>query len=170
MRRLYPLSFIIIILLISGCAGPKVAIDLLEKVEKVNDTYLIKNSVTIDAGVNPSINNSERIDKSVIKSLRFALNKANIFGDDSAHPYWININVTIASQSRVNFGSFNGKLEIHYTLFDDDNNKIIDKTIYTEAGSDIRYFSGAKRHRRARAANIAKNVLEFVSVLQARFK
>ena len=55
--------------------------------------------------------------------------------------------------------SFEGKLEVSYIVYDEKNNKILNKTIYTVAGSDIWYFSGAKRHRRARAVNIAKNIL-----------
>ena len=50
------------------------------------------------------------------------------------------------------------------------NNEILNEKIYTEAGSDKKYFSGAARHRRARAVTISKNVLQIVEVLEARLK
>jgi len=89
---------------------------------------------------------------------------------DSSRVYRIQANVLVASQSAWSFGAFDGKLEINYVLFDENNNKIIDETIYTEAGSDKDYFSGAKRHRRSRAVNISKNVLQFVDILQSQLK
>jgi hypothetical protein len=168
LKCLFLLSLVSFILFVSGCAGPKIANDLLGHAEK-NNTPLINNTVTIDVKINPTINNYEKIDESVKESLEIALINANIFGADSSHPYRINANIMVASQSPMSFGSFEGKLKINYILFDETNNKIIDKTIYTEAGSDKMYFSGAKRHRRARAVNISKNVLQFVDVLQNQF-
>lgn len=169
MKYLYLLSFALILILTSGCAGPKIAADLLDHAE-TNKEPLLKNSVTIDAEINPSINNYEGIDESVKQSLEVALRKSNIFGADSSRSYRINANVRIASQAAMSFGSFEGKLEVHYILFDENNNEIVNEIIYTEAGSDVWYFSGAKRHRRARAVNIAKNVLQFVDILQSKFK
>ena len=165
---LYLLPLVCIILFTSGCAGPKIASDLLDHAKHSNKP-LINNTVTIDAEINPSINNYERIDESVKESLEIAFIKSNIFGADSSHPYRINVNVMVASQAPMSFGSFEGKLEVNYILFDESNNEILNETIYTEAGSDIWYFSGAKRHRRARAVNIAKNVLQFVDILDSKF-
>ena len=165
--HLLPLVFLIII--VSGCAGPKIATDLLAHTEK-NNQPLINNSVIIDVEINPAINNYEKIDESVKESLEIALKNANIFGADSSYPYRINANIIVASQAPMSFGSFEGKLEINYILLDENNNKIIDETLYTEAGSDKMYFSGAKRHRRARAVNISKNVLQFVDILQSQLK
>ena len=168
-KYLYLLSLVFIIIIVSGCAGPKIAPDLLIKAEK-NDKPLVDNAVTIDVKINPAIHNYEKIDESVKESLEIALKNANIFGADSAHPYKISADILVASQAAMSFGSFNGKLEINYILFDETNNKIIEKKIYTEAGSDKWYFSGAKRHRRARAVNISKNVLQFVDILQSQLK
>ena len=159
----------LLVLLVSGCsAGLKIAPDLLAHAEN-NNSPLINNSVAIDAEINPAINNHERIDESVKESLELALQNANIFGADSARPYRIHANVTIASQPAWSFGNFNGKLEVIYTLFDEAKNTIMEETVYTEAGSDKKHFSGAKRHRRARAVNISKNVLQFVDILQSKF-
>jgi len=168
-KYLYLLSFVFIFITVSGCAGPKIAADLLVKAEK-NDKPLVSNAVTIDVKINPAIHNYEKIDESVKESLEIALKNANIFGPDSSHPYKINANVLVASQAAMSFGSFNGKLEINYVLLDENNNKILEKQIYTEAGSDHWYFSGAKRHRRARAVNISKNVLQFVDIVQSQLK
>ena len=163
------LPFVFAIIIVSGCAGPKMAVDLLAKTEK-NEVPAVNNTVTIKVGINPKINNGEELDNTVKESLKLALANANIFGMDSSQPYKIEANITIASQSTFSFGSFEGKLEIQYILYDESNNKIIDETVYTEAGSDQWYFSGAARHRRARAANISKNVLEFVEILRSKLK
>ena len=152
------LPLAIIIIIACGCAGPKIAIDLLAHAEK-NNIPLVNNAVTIAVEINPDINNYEKIDESVKKSLEMALINANIFGVDPSLYYRIHANIMVASQSAWSFGSFKGKLKINYILYDDTNDKIIDETVYTEAGSDKMYFIGAKRHRRSRAVNISKNVL-----------
>lgn len=168
-EKLFLMSVLLAAMAIAGCAGPKIAPDLLANVE-VSSEPLVNNAVSIDVGINPEINNSEKLDESVKESLQIALDNANIFGADATRPYRISANILVASQSTWSFGSFEGKLEISYALFDDLNNKIVDEKIYTEAGSDKNYFSGAARHRRSRAVNISKNVLEFVEILRTQFK
>lgn len=166
-RRLLLISLALASLAITGCAGQKIAPDLLANVT-VSGEPLVKNAVSIDVGINPEINNYEKLDQSVKESMELALANANVFGSDSTQPYRISANILIASQAAWSFGNFNGKLEISYAVFDASDNKIIDEKIYTEAGSDKKLFSGAARHRRARAVNISKNVLQFVSLLQAQ--
>ncbi len=158
-NNIYLLPIMIIIIIACGCAGPKIAPDLLAHANR-NNIPLVNNPVTIAVDINPDINNYEKIDASVKESLEMALVNANIFGADPSLYYKIHANILVASQSAWSFGSFKGKLEINYILFDDNNNKIIDETIYTEAGSDKMYFLGAKRHRRSRAVNISKNGLD----------
>lgn len=165
-------SMLLVILslsLLAGCAGPKVASDLLVKTEKLNSP-LVGHGYSISAEINPKINNYEKIDKSVKESLDIALKKANIFSANQSQPYIINANVEIASQAAWSFGSFEGKLQVEYTVYDELKKVILEKVIYTEAGSDEWYFSGAKRHTRARAVNIAKNVLEFTDYLKENLK
>ena len=144
------LLLLISVFILSSCAGPKIAVDLLANA-KANEKPLTNNSSLVNVKINPDINNYEKIDESVKESLEIALTNANIFA---------------ASQSPMSFGSFEGKLEIHYIVFDPNDEEILDKTIYTEAGSDKWSFSGAKRSRRARAVNISENVLQFVDILQ----
>ena len=158
-----------IFLLISGCAGPKVAFDLLTPPTQNNEP-LLNNAVIIETEINPRINNYEKLDETLKESLGAALKNANIFGADTLKPYKIKANILVASQAAASFGNFEGKLEVSYSLFDKDDNQILVEKIYTEAGSDEWFFSGAKRHRRARAVNIAKNVLQFVEILQKKFK
>lgn len=167
-RFLHPWLLAWVAVVASACAGPKIATDLLAVVEK-NEAPLIDSAVAIEVEINPAINNAEKLDESVKESLEIALTNAGIFGADSTRPYRIQANITVASQSTVSFGAFDGKLSVDYALFDESNAKLLEKTIYTEAGSDKMYFSGAKRHRRSRAVNISKNVLEFVALLQGRF-
>ncbi len=154
----------------SGCTlPPKVADDLLAKVTH-NQQPLVSESASITVQINPEINNYEKIDASVRTSIELALKNTNIFGANAAHPYRIDANILGASQSRVSFGSFEGTLQIRYSVFDPSNNKVLDQTISTIAGSDEHYLSGAARHRRSRAVNISKNVLEFVDILQTKLK
>lgn len=167
--NLYLLIVASLTIIVSGCAGPRIAPDKLAHVDK-HIKPLANNTVTIDVGINPAINNSEKLDESVKESLELALKNAHIFGTDSSHPYRLAANIMVASEAAWSFKLFHNKLKIRYALFDNADNKIIDKTIYTEAESDHWYFVAIKRHRRARALNIAKNVLEFVDVLQARLK
>lgn len=160
------LLFIMLLFAISGCAGPKIATDLLANA-KTNEKPLTNQSSIVNVAINPSINNYEKLDESVKQSLEIALANANIFGVDSSKPYRIDANILIASQSPMSFGSFEGQLEIRYVVHDSNDREILDKTISTVAGSDQWSFSGAKRHRRARAVNISKNVLQFVDNLQS---
>ena len=148
-----------------GCAGPKIAADLLANA-KTNEKPLTNNSSIVNVTINKNINNYEKLDESVKQSLEIAFANANMFGADPSKPYRIDANILTASQSPMSFGSFEGKLEIRYVVQDPDNREILDKTILTIAGSDKWFFSGAKRHRRARAVNISKNVLQFVDILQ----
>lgn len=157
---------ITLLVLLAGCAGPKIADDLLVKVD-VLDAPLVDNGYIVNSEIDPKINNYEGIDSSVKESLVIALKEANIFSkNSSASPYTINANIEVASQATMSFGSFEGKLQVKYTVYDENKNKRLEKTIYTEAGSDEWFFSGAKRHSRARAVNTAKNVLEFTEYLK----
>ena len=160
------LPLVLVLMIVSGCSiGPKTAPDLLAHAEK-NVKPLVNNAVIINVEIDSNINNHEEIEKTVKESIEMALNNSNIFGEDSSQKYRIDANILIASQAAFSFGSFEGKLKIHYKLFDPSDNKIFDKTIYTEAGSDQQHFLGAKRHRRSRAVNISKNVLQFIDGLQ----
>lgn len=163
------LSGLLLLLLGSGCAGPKIAADLLAEVPR-NDAPLVEESARISVGINPDINNGEKLDASVKQSLELALENANIFGFDMNQTYRIEAYIQIASQAAMSFGSFEGKMEIRYRVYDAENNEVMDETVYTEAGSDKFSFYGAKRHRRSRAVNISKNVLEFVDLLQAKLE
>ena len=165
MKYTYLLLFMLLFAL-SGCAGPKIAADLLANA-RTNEAPLINNSSVVNVAINPRINNYEKIDESVKQSLDIALAKANIFGTDYSRPYRINANILTASQSPMSFGSFEGKLEIRYVVHDPDDREILDKTISTVAGSDKWFLAAVKRHRRARAINISKNVLQFIDILQS---
>lgn len=167
-KHLYFFSLVWIIIFISACAGPRVASDLLVPTAH-NNNPLLENAVIIFTEINPAISNFEGIDGILKESLELALKNSNIFGEDSSHPYRIMANILVASQPPMSFGNFEGQLKVNYILFDDSKTEILNETIYTEAGSDEWSFSGAKRHRRARAANIAKNVLQFVNILQNKF-
>jgi len=165
MRKvLVTLSIFMFALLLSGC-GAKVASDLLVKTKRY-EKPLVENSVNIEVGINPEINNYEELDEIVKESLNIALKQGNIFGMDKAHPYKINAYIVTASQAAVGFGMFEGTLEINYKVYDDKGNKILQKSINTVAGSDEWFFMASKRHRRARAVNISKNVLKFIDILE----
>ena len=158
------LIILISVLTFSGC-GSKIAPDLLIKV-KVNDVPLVENSSNIGVTINQEINNDEELDKTLKESLKIALSTANIFGTNSSKPYKINAYISKASQSPFSFGLFKGTLEIQYVVHNSSNVKIFEKKIFTIAGSDSWSVLGARRHRRARAVNIAKNVLEFINLLE----
>ena len=164
MKNTY-LLLLMLLFAFSGCAGPKIATDLLANA-RTNEKALTNNSSIVNVAINPRINNYEKLDESVKRSLEIALANANIFGADSSKPYRIDANILIASEAPISFGSFEGTLEIRYTVHDPNDREILDKTIFTVAGSDKWFFYGVKRHRRARAVNISKNVLQFVDILQ----
>ncbi len=154
-------------LVLSGCGGgPNIAADLLANARK-NEKPLTDNSSTVNVKINPSITNVEKIDESVKQSLEIALANANLFGADSSRPYRIDANILTASQPRWSSGSFEGKLEIRYVVHDPDGREILDKTLFTVAGSDKQFYLAEERHRRSRAVNISKNVLQFVDILQS---
>ena len=163
--------FLLVVFLfaMSGCAGPKIAADLLANA-RVNEKPLTTNSSLVHVAINPRINNSEDIDDSVKQSLETALANAKIFGADSLRPYRIDADILIASQAPGGFGMFVGSLEIRYVVHDSNDKVILDKTIFTEAGSDKWSFFGNVRARRSRAVNISKNVLQFVDTLQSQLQ
>jgi hypothetical protein len=153
------------LLVCSGCIGPKVANDLLSNVGR-SEKPRASNSSMVSVAINPRISNYERLDETVRQSLETALANANLFGSDSSKPYRIDAKILLASQSPMSFGSFEGQLEIQYAVHDPEGRELLDRTIHTEAGSDKWSFLGAARHRRSRAVNISKNVLQFVEVLR----
>jgi len=164
LKNIY-LFLLLLVFIVSGCVEPKIATDLLTTASP-NKQPLTNNSSIINVTINPKINNYEKLDESVKESLEIAFANANIFGADSSSAYRINSNILIASQAPMSFGSFKGKLEIRYVVNEPNGKEILDKTIFTVAGSDKFIFSGGARHRRARAVNISKNVLQFVDILQ----
>ncbi|WP_158930540.1 hypothetical protein [Acidisphaera sp. S103] len=154
-----------LLVVLEGCAGPKIAADQLDKVEP-NQNPICSCSYEIAATIDPGINNYEGIDESVRESLDIALAKSKLFTPDSAIKYKIKADVLVASEAAWSFGSFNGKLSIRYTVLNASGQELLKTEIYTEAGSDKAYFSGAARHQRSRAVNISKNVLQFVERLR----
>ena len=156
---------IVLSVVLGGCAGPKIATDLLGNAAP-NDKPICSCSYEIVATIDPRINNYEGIDMSVRESLDLALTTAKLFTPEAATKYKIKADVLVASQAAWSFGSFNGKLSIRYTVLNPSGQELLNKEIYTEAGSDKHYFSGEARHRRARAVNISKNVLQFVELLR----
>lgn len=76
-NKMYGL-LIICLLFLTGCAGPKIAANLLDQAPK-NTSSLKNESVVIKISINPKIHNWETIDHSVKESLDLALNNANIF-------------------------------------------------------------------------------------------
>lgn len=160
---------LILFLTLSGCAGPKIATDLLANT-RVYEKPLTENASIVSVQINPRINNYEKLDDSLKQSLEIALANAKIFGPDTSKNYRISANITIASQSPMGTGSFEGKFEVRYVVHDTNDREILDKTILTVAGSDEWFFSGMARHRRSRAVNISKNVLQFIDILQGSLK
>jgi hypothetical protein len=150
---------------LGGCAGPKIAADLLDKVEP-NQKPICSCSYEIAATIDPRINNYEGIDESVRESLDIALVKSNLFTPDSATKYKIKADILVASEAAMSFGSFNGKLSIRYTVLNSTGRELLNTEIDTEAGSDKWIFYGVARHQRARAVNISENVLQFVERLR----
>lgn len=155
----------VLAVVLGGCAGPKIAADLLGKVEP-NQKPICSCSYEIAATIDPRINNYEGIDESVRESLDIALAKSKLFTPDSATKYKIKADILVASEAAWSFGSFRGKLSIRYTVLNSSGRELLNIEIDTEAGSDKWSFSGAKRHQRARAVNIAENVLQFVERLR----
>ena len=152
---------------LAGCAVPKeIAPDLLGNANP-NTTPMTASTYETSVTINPHINNYERIDESVHESLDMALNSAKVFSPQGATKYEIKADILVASESTVSFGSFDNTLEIHYSVTDPSGHEVFNRTISTEAGTDHWTFLGAKRHQRARAVNIAKNVQEFVTFLRA---
>jgi hypothetical protein len=148
-----------------GCTGLKIAPDLVGSV-RPNEKPITSSAYETTVTINPNINNDEGIDQSVQESLDMALDSAKIFTAGGASKYKIKADILIASEAAWSFGSFDNKLQIRYTVINPSGHELIDKTIYTEAGSDHFIFYGGARHQRARAVNMAKNVTEFVEFLR----
>jgi len=164
-----PSALSVLALLSVGCAGPKVATDLLAEVPR-QETPLASAPAAVEVSIDPGINNREGLDDTLKESLELALSNANVFGNDGATPYRIEAHILVASQSAMSFGNFEGKLGVHWVVHDPTGQQVLDEEIHTIAGADHWSFSGAARHRRARAVNIAKNVLQFVDLLVGRLQ
>lgn len=81
MKNTY-LLLLMLSFIFSGCAGPKIAADLLTNA-RINEKPLTNNSSIVNVEINPRINNYEKLDESVKQSLEVALANTNIFGTDS---------------------------------------------------------------------------------------
>lgn len=160
------LSALTLAILMTGCAGTSVAPDLLNQIHVAKP--IVDQTLTIDTVINQEIDRYEMVEESIKESLETALINANIFGKDSSHPYELIINVKLFSQSPMSFGNFGNRLDVNYELYDANKNTIINESIYTIAESDKFIFSGDARARRARAVNIAKNVNQFLELLQTK--
>lgn len=164
-------SFVLVVLFpfFASCVGPAIAEDLLQNVQRLA-TPLSAAAPAVNVTINERINNAESIDASVKQSLLIALKNANLFGDGERGGYRIDAKIVTASMSLVSFGSFEGKLDVHYTVQDSGGRNVFDETVKTIAGSDTWYFSGGARHQRSRAVQMANNVTEFVDRLAARLQ
>ena len=160
------LPFIVCTALLTGCAGPKVATDLLQQIPPAAAPK-VENGVVVNTTIDGTIRNYEGLDVTLRESLITALQQANLFSPgNTLPPYTIQAHIDIASQAAFSFGNFEGTLQVTYKVMNEKNEPILEKTIHTIAGSDSFSFSGAKRHRRARAVNMAKNVTEFTEYLK----
>jgi len=157
-------ALLLVLSLALAACGSKTAPDLLGVAPSAKPTSASGYQTVVT--INPRINNFEGIDQSVHDSLDMALDSAKIFSPNAPSKYKITADVLTASQAAWSVGSFEGKLEIHYSVADPSGRPVADKTIYTEAGSDQFSLLGAARSRRSRAVNIAKNVTQFVEFLQ----
>lgn len=102
------------------------------------------------------------IENLVYQSLKTALQKANIFTPNGKGYYKIKAKIVQASQPAWSAGMFPGKMEIEYTVTDQDTNPVFTTKIYNEGESDKGYFSGQNRHTRSRIVTVAGNVNQFV--------
>lgn len=171
-KRTTIISAIVLVSALSftGCASQRIATDVLAQVNPLQ-TPLVNNASQINVSVNPKINENANMDTKMKESLEIALKNSNIFGSNTQQPYTINAEVLVASQARVSFGPFNGKLEVKYTVLNENGKQIFQDTIYTEAGSDLKpYMPGTLRHQRARARNIAININQFIEKLETQLK
>ena len=132
------LLLLMLLFAFSGCAGPKIAADLLANA-RTNEKPLTNNSSIVNVEINPRINNYEKLDESVKQSLEIALANANIFGADSSRPYRIDANILTASQAPMSFGSFEGKLEIRYVVHDS-NGKYLGSRVMSAGGKEVKGY------------------------------
>ncbi|MDO4698012.1 MAG: hypothetical protein Q4A60_04965 [Pasteurellaceae bacterium] len=133
----------------------------------------IKSDYALNVSMNPKVERQASalgVTRLVQDSLKIALDNANIFTKSGKNHYKVDAYIEQASQATFSFGRFNGKLKIHYLVKTPEGNTVFEKSVYTEAGSDKWYFSGAMRHTRARIVNVSKNVNQFVQELNSNLR
>ncbi|MBN6710449.1 hypothetical protein JFL47_04260 [Haemophilus haemoglobinophilus] len=165
-------SFILTALFLTGCMAlspdPK-----LHEVLSHNDKPLIQSNVTVTAKMNDRLARQDTaigVSDLVRETIQVALKKANIFDSNSQKYYKIHAQITKASQAAFSMRRFPGKMEIEYTVSDNNGKTVFTKTVYNEGQSDVYYFAGAKRHTRSRIVTAAANVNEFITAFEQYLK
>lgn len=151
-------------LMVTGCVTLDADHTLLGKTTP-NAQPLVPQNYAVEVEMNERIAlqaTAVGIEKLVYQSLQTALQKANIFTPNGRGYYKVRAKILQASQSAVSFGRFPGKMEIEYTVTNQDSDPVFVKKIYNEGESDKFFFTGAKRHTRSRIVTVADNVNQFV--------
>jgi len=156
------------VLFLGGCAGTTVAPKLLTQPHNKNP--IVNKSVVVSYTINQNIDRYEKVEESIKESLDIALNNSNIFRKNGKKHYKLITRTVSFSQSPMSFGMFGNRLKVNYQLYNEGMKLILNKSIFTIAESDEWFFSGLKRAQRARAVNIAKNVNQFMIILQKKLK
>lgn len=155
---------LIVMMFLGGCGGTTVAPNLLKQPHKTKP--IINKSINVTSPINHNIDRAEKVEESIKESLELALNNSNIFKQGTKKQYKLVATTQSFSQAPMSFGKFGNKLTVNYQLYSDNGKLLIEKSIFTIAESDKWLFSGIERSERARAVNIAKNVNQFMDILQ----
>lgn len=173
MRKILSLLFLsVATLFLTGCMALEADPNLLNQTQP-NTQPLVKQNFTVTAQLNDKIDrqvSAVGISQLVRNSVEIAIKNANIFNSSGTENYKIHAQVIQASQSTMSFGGFPGKMEIEYTVTDQNGKSIFHKTIYNEGSSDEWFFTGQKRHTRSRIVTAAGNANEFVKAFNTYMK
>ena len=151
-------------LMITGC----VTVDTYHALDKTtpNEQPLVPQDYVVEVEMNERIARqvtAAGIEKLVYQSLQTALQKANIFTPNGKGYYKVRAKIVQASQAPFDlFGKFRGKMEIEYTVTNQDSDPVFVKKIYNEGESDQNSIFMAVRHTRSRVVTVADNVNQFV--------
>jgi hypothetical protein len=104
------------------------------------------------------------------RSLRSALQRSGLFGDDAARPYRLSVSIEDFSIPKASFGGFNSTLDVRYELRDAAGTVVYAGLVQSAGADDTGSPVGVVRQNRSRTRAVAENMATFLHELGPRLE
>lgn len=104
------------------------------------------------------------------RSLRLALQRAGLFGNDAAQPYRLSVSIEDFSIPQASFAGFNSTLDVRYELRDGAGRVVYAGLVQSAGADDTGSPLGPVRQDRSRTRAVAENMATFLHELGPRLE